>query len=170
MPSTPVSPISLPSHTHTHAHTHREISPEETLPGGESRFPWRVCVPGCPPHICFPYIPSITHTHTHASTEISPEETLPGGEVGSLEECVFQDALHTAQGLDHVCAVVVQVPQLAVVTLVGPPEWVLLQHLEGEMGYVNPYPPGYSYVSSVNRDPDTRTRVGGPSTGIRVHE
>ena len=34
----------------------------------------------------------------------------------------------------------------------------------------NPYPPGYSYVSSANRDPDTRTRVGGPSTGIRVHE
>ena len=34
----------------------------------------------------------------------------------------------------------------------------------------NPYPPGYSYVSSASRDPDTRTRVGGPSTGIRVHE
>ena len=58
-----------------------------------------------------------------------PEETLPGGEVGSLEESVLQDALHTSQGLDHVCAVVVQVPQLAVVTLVGPPERILLQHL-----------------------------------------
>ena len=34
----------------------------------------------------------------------------------------------------------------------------------------NPYSPGYSYVSSANRDPDTRTRVGGPSTGIHVHE
>ena len=35
---------------------------------------------------------------------------------------------------------------------------------------LNPYPPGYSYVSSANRDPDMRTRVGGPSTRICVHE
>ena len=62
--------------------------------------------------------------------ECWPEEPLPCGEVGALEEGVFQDALHPAQGLDHVCAVVVQVPQLAVMTLVCPPEWVLLQHLD----------------------------------------
>ena len=62
-------------------------------------------------------------------TSLLPEETLPGGEVGSLEEGVFQDALHAPQGLDHVRAVVVQVPQLPVVSLVGPPERVLLQHL-----------------------------------------
>ena len=36
--------------------------------------------------------------------------------------------------------------------------------------WINPYSPGYSYLSSANRDPDTRTWVGGPSTGIRVHE
>lgn len=59
----------------------------------------------------------------------SPEETLPGREVGSFEERVFQNALHATQGLDHVCAVVVQVPQLAVVPLVCPPEGVLLQDL-----------------------------------------
>ena len=59
----------------------------------------------------------------------SPEEPLPGWEVGSLEERVFEDALDPAQRLDHVCAVVVQVPQLAVMALVGPPEGVLLQHL-----------------------------------------
>ena len=58
-----------------------------------------------------------------------PEESLPGGEVGALEEGVFQDALHPSEGLDHVRAVVVQVPQLAVVALVSPPERVLLQHL-----------------------------------------
>ena len=34
----------------------------------------------------------------------------------------------------------------------------------------NPYSPGYSHMSSANRDPDTPTRVGGPSTGIRVHK
>ena len=42
---------------------------------------------------------------------------------------MLQDALHAAQSLDHVGTVVVQVPQLAVVPLMGPPEGVLLQHL-----------------------------------------
>lgn len=60
---------------------------------------------------------------------LSPEETLPGGEISAFEECVFQDALHATERLDHVCAVVVQVPQFAIVSLVGPPEWILLQHL-----------------------------------------
>ena len=58
-----------------------------------------------------------------------PEEPLPCGEVGALEQGVLQNALHTSQGLDDICPVVVQVPQLAIVTLVGPPEGVLLQHL-----------------------------------------
>lgn len=61
--------------------------------------------------------------------KLSPEETLPGGEISAFEECVFQDALHTSQSLDHVCAVVVQVPQFAIMPLVGPPERILLQHL-----------------------------------------
>lgn len=59
----------------------------------------------------------------------SPEETLPSGEVSAFEECVFEDALHTTQCLDHICAVVVQVPQFAVVPLVSPPERILFQHL-----------------------------------------
>ena len=58
-----------------------------------------------------------------------PEEPLPGGEVGPLEQGVLQDALHSSQGLDDICPVVVQVPQLAVMALVGPPEGVLLEHL-----------------------------------------
>ncbi|TNN38638.1 hypothetical protein EYF80_051201 [Liparis tanakae] len=48
---------------------------------------------------------------------LSPEETLPGGKVSAFEERVLQDALHAAQRLDHVRAVVVQVPQFAVVPL-----------------------------------------------------
>lgn len=60
---------------------------------------------------------------------LSPEETLPGGEVSAFEEGVLQDALHTTQGLDHVCPVVVQVPKFAVVSLVSPPEGILFQHL-----------------------------------------
>lgn len=64
--------------------------------------------------------------HSYGVKVLSPEETLPGGEVSAFEECVLQDALHAAKSLNHVCAVVVQVPQLAVVPLVGPPERVLL--------------------------------------------
>jgi len=61
---------------------------------------------------------------------LSPEETLPGGKVCAFEERVLQDALHATQRLDHVRAVVVQVPQFAVVPLVSPPERILLQHLQ----------------------------------------
>jgi len=60
---------------------------------------------------------------------LSPEETLPCGEISAFEEGVLQDTLHATQSLDHVCAVVVQVPQLTVVPLVSPPERILLQHL-----------------------------------------
>ena len=68
---------------------------------------------------------------------ISPEETLPGGKVSALKECVFQDALHSAQSLDHVCAVVIQVPQFAIVPLVGPPERILLQYLQNNKTVIN---------------------------------
>ena len=68
--------------------------------------------------------------------EFSPEKTLPGGEVSALEQGVFQDSLHTTKCLNHVCTVVVQVPQLAVVPLMGPPERILLQHLQNNKNYV----------------------------------
>lgn len=42
---------------------------------------------------------------------------------------MLQNALHTAQSLNHVRAVIVQVPEFAVMSLVGPPERILLQHL-----------------------------------------
>ena len=47
---------------------------------------------------------------------------------------MLQNALHSPQSLDHVCAVVVEIPQLAIVSLVGPPEGVLLQNLERRGG------------------------------------
>ena len=58
-----------------------------------------------------------------------PEQTFPGGEVGAFEQRVLKDALHAPEGLDHVCPVVVKVPQLPIVALVGPPERILLQDL-----------------------------------------
>lgn len=71
-----------------------------------------------------------------ARREALPEKTLPGREVSALEECMLQNAFHTTQGLDHVCAVVVQVPELPVMPLVCPPERVLLQNLDGEAGTI----------------------------------
>lgn len=68
--------------------------------------------------------------------ESSPEKPLPGREVSALKECVFQNAFHTAQGLDHVCTVVVQVPELPIMPLVCPPEWILLQNLDRKAGTV----------------------------------
>ena len=47
---------------------------------------------------------------------------------------MLQNALHSSQGLDHVRAVVVEIPQLAIMTLVGPPEGILLENLGGERG------------------------------------
>mmetsp|Transcript_19227 Transcript_19227/g.59289 ORF Transcript_19227/g.59289 Transcript_19227/m.59289 type:complete len:634 (-) Transcript_19227:308-2209(-) len=58
-----------------------------------------------------------------------PEEAFPRREVRALEERVLEDALDAAEGLDHVRAVVVEVPQLAVVPCVGPPEGILAQDL-----------------------------------------
>lgn len=42
---------------------------------------------------------------------------------------MLQDALDSSQSLNHVGSVVVQVPEFAVVFLVGPPEGVLLEQL-----------------------------------------
>ena len=58
-----------------------------------------------------------------------PEETFPRWEVRSSEQSMLQDSLDAAKCLDHVSSVVVQVPQFAVVSLVRPPERILLQHL-----------------------------------------
>ena len=44
------------------------------------------------------------------ATGLLPEQTLPGREVCSSEEGVLQDTLNSAQCLDHVRTIVVEVP------------------------------------------------------------
>ncbi len=46
---------------------------------------------------------------------------------------MFQDSFHSSKGLNHVCSVVVKVPQFAIVSLMCPPERVLLQNLKREI-------------------------------------
>lgn len=64
------------------------------------------------------------------TTSLLPEETLPSGEVSTLKQCVLQDTLNTTQSLNHIGSVIVEVPQLTIVSLVSPPERILLQDLE----------------------------------------
>jgi hypothetical protein len=59
-----------------------------------------------------------------------PKQTFPCGKVCTLEESMLKDAFYTSKGLDHICTVVVQVPQLAIMALVCPPEWILFQDLQ----------------------------------------
>ena len=62
-------------------------------------------------------------------TGFFPKQTLPSREICAFKQGVFEDSLHTAQSLDHISTVVVEVPQFTVVLLMGPPEGVLLEHL-----------------------------------------
>ena len=63
------------------------------------------------------------------STNLFPEQTFPGREECALEERMLENAFHTAQCLDHIGTVVVQRPQLAVVTSVSPPEHIHTKRL-----------------------------------------
>ena len=58
-----------------------------------------------------------------------PEKTLPGREVRALEQRVLKDTLDTTQSSDDIDPVVVELPQLAVVTLRGPPEGVAIKEV-----------------------------------------
>ena len=58
-----------------------------------------------------------------------PEEAFPGWEVSALEKSMLKDTLYATECLDHIRSVIVQVPQLTIVLLMSPPEWVLLKDL-----------------------------------------
>jgi hypothetical protein len=58
-----------------------------------------------------------------------PEEAFPSREVGALEKGMLKDALDTTKSLDHISAVVVEVPQLSIMFLMSPPEGILFEDL-----------------------------------------
>lgn len=70
----------------------------------------------------------VLHTLFEA-TSLLPEKTLPRREVSALKQGMLKNTLDTAQSLNHVSSVVVEVPKLSIVFLVSPPEGVLLQDL-----------------------------------------
>mmetsp|Transcript_4453 Transcript_4453/g.3945 ORF Transcript_4453/g.3945 Transcript_4453/m.3945 type:complete len:530 (-) Transcript_4453:1161-2750(-) len=63
------------------------------------------------------------------ATCLLPEETLPCRKISAFKQSVLENALHTTQRLDDISAVVVEVPELAVMALVRPPEGVGLHKL-----------------------------------------
>ena len=66
-----------------------------------------------------------------------PEQTLPSGEVRPLEQGMLEDTLDTAQSSDDVDTVVVELPQLAIVSLRGPPERIAeINQLEVKKGKI----------------------------------
>ena len=58
-----------------------------------------------------------------------PKEALPRRKGSRLEQRVLEDRLHTPEGLDDVGSVGVEVPQLPIVSLTRPPEWIALHQL-----------------------------------------
>ena len=58
------------------------------------------------------------------AARLLPEQTLPRRKVRSTEQRVLENALDTTESLNHVGTVVVERPQLAIVALMRPPEWI----------------------------------------------
>ena len=56
-----------------------------------------------------------------------PEKTLSRGEVRALEECVFEDTFHASWSSDDIDTIIIQLPQLAIMTLRCPPEWIAIE-------------------------------------------
>jgi hypothetical protein len=51
-----------------------------------------------------------------------PKQSFPGWECSRLEQCVLQNGFNTPEGLDNICTICIQVPQLTIVALRRPPE------------------------------------------------
>lgn len=63
-----------------------------------------------------PHEPNETK-RTNEQTNLFPEKTLPRWEVSTLEKGVFENTLDTPERLDHVRAVVVEVPKFTIMAL-----------------------------------------------------
>ena len=62
----------------------------------------------------------------NGKTRFLPKETFPRWESRGLEERVLKDSLDASKSLDDICSVGVEIPELSIVTLTGPPEWITL--------------------------------------------
>jgi hypothetical protein len=58
-----------------------------------------------------------------------PEKTLPSREISALEKSMFKYTLDTAQCLNHISTVIIEVPEFTVMLLMSPPEWILFKYL-----------------------------------------
>ena len=65
-----------------------------------------------------------------------PEQTLPSREVRALEQGVLENTLDTSESSDDVDTVVVELPQLAIVTLRRPPEGVAAKSVSTRVEWI----------------------------------
>mmetsp|Transcript_42650 Transcript_42650/g.166468 ORF Transcript_42650/g.166468 Transcript_42650/m.166468 type:complete len:261 (+) Transcript_42650:2330-3112(+) len=82
------------------------------------------------------------------SGRLLPEQSLPSGEVGTLKQGVLEYALYAPKSLDHIRSVIVQVPQLAVMPLMSPPEGIISRL--GVLLEVQPHSPSLVIRQSVS--------------------
>jgi len=57
------------------------------------------------------------------------EKSLPCWEIGSLEESVLKNSFNSSKSLNHISAIIVELPQLSVMFVMGPPEWIDFEDL-----------------------------------------
>lgn len=48
---------------------------------------------------------------------------------------MFKYSLNATKSLNHIGSIIIQIPQLPVVTLVSPPEWILFEDLKNALLY-----------------------------------
>ncbi len=63
-------------------------------------------------------------------SRLLPEQTFPSGESSTFEQRMFKNTLNTSKSRDHIDPVVVELPELTVVSLIGPPERIRSKAVE----------------------------------------
>jgi hypothetical protein len=54
------------------------------------------------------------------------KHTFPCGEIGAFEQGVLKDALNTTESRNDVHTIIIKLPQLTIVALRRPPEWITI--------------------------------------------
>src|SRR5271155_2594127 len=64
--------------------------------------------------------------HTLLKSRLTfPEQSLPGRESSTLEQRMIKNRFNSAESLDDICTIGVEIVKFPVVTLIGPPERIL---------------------------------------------
>lgn len=65
----------------------------------------------------------------------------------SFKECMLKNSFNSSKSLNYICSIVVQVPQLPIMSLMCPPERILFKNLV--LFKISPYPPSFVICKGV---------------------